>query len=111
MTMTTDTPSAAPTGGSTTGRVVRVIGPVVDVEFSPDTMPALENALHVERTLGEDTATLTLEVAQHIGDNMVRAVSMQPTDVQRPRRVARRTDRLPRHPGALADSPPGSSLR
>jgi F-type H+/Na+-transporting ATPase subunit beta len=63
-----------------TGRVARVIGPVVDVEFPADAMPGTYNALHVERTLGEDTRTLTLEVAQHIGDNMIRAISMQPTD-------------------------------
>src|SRR5919107_3287337 len=63
-----------------TGRVVRVIGPVVDVEFGPDEMPELFNALHVDRTLGEETRTLTLEVSQHIGDNMVRAIAMEPTD-------------------------------
>ncbi len=67
------------TGGNT-GRVVRVIGPVVDVEFAPEEMPEIFNALHVDRTLSEQTTTLTLEVAQHIGDNMVRAISMQPTD-------------------------------
>jgi F-type H+-transporting ATPase subunit beta len=66
--------------GGTKGRVVRVIGPVVDVEFAPDQLPELHNALHVDRTLGEETATLTLEVAQHIGDNMIRAIAMQPTD-------------------------------
>jgi F-type H+-transporting ATPase subunit beta len=63
-----------------TGRVVRVIGPVVDAEFPRDAMPDLFNALHVDVTLGEGTRTLTLEVAQHLGDNMVRAISMQPTD-------------------------------
>ncbi len=63
-----------------TGRVLRIVGPVVDVEFAPDEMPEIHNALHVERTLGEETATLTLEVAQHIGHNAVRAISMQPTD-------------------------------
>src|SRR3954451_20663110 len=62
------------------GRVVRVIGPVVDVEFAPDEMPAIFNALEVERTLSDDTMTLTLEVAQHLGDNQIRAISMQPTD-------------------------------
>src|SRR3954451_21353158 len=62
------------------GRVVRVIGPVVDVEFAPDEMPAIFNALEVDRTLGEDTATLTLEVAQHLGDNQIRAIALQPTD-------------------------------
>ncbi|MDQ3450910.1 MAG: F0F1 ATP synthase subunit beta, partial [Actinomycetota bacterium] len=62
------------------GRVARVIGPVVDVEFSADTMPALFNALHVDVELGGETKMLTLEVAQHLGDNLVRAVSMQQTD-------------------------------
>lgn len=63
-----------------TGRVVRVIGPVVDAEFPRDAMPALFNALHVDVTLSGGEKTLTLEVAQHLGDNMVRAISMQPTD-------------------------------
>ncbi|MHB8339912.1 MAG: F0F1 ATP synthase subunit beta [Mycobacteriales bacterium] len=66
------------TGG--VGRVVRVIGPVVDVEFGPGSMPEVYNALVVDRALGGETATLTLEVALHIGDNMVRTISMQPTD-------------------------------
>src|SRR5215470_3054724 len=63
-----------------TGRVARVIGPVVDVEFAADEMPDIYNAMHVDVTTGERSATLTLEVAQHIGDNTVRAISMQPTD-------------------------------
>ncbi|GIF79740.1 F0F1 ATP synthase subunit beta [Catellatospora bangladeshensis] len=62
------------------GRVVRVIGPVVDVEFPRDAMPPIFNALNVDVTLAEGTKTLTMEVAQHLGDNVVRAVSMQPTD-------------------------------
>jgi F-type H+/Na+-transporting ATPase subunit beta len=62
------------------GRVVRVIGPVVDVEFAPDEMPELFNALHVDRTIAGTTAMLTLEVAGHIGDNTVRAISLNPTD-------------------------------
>ncbi len=66
--------------GGTKGRVVRVIGPVMDVEFAPDQLPEIHNALHVERTLGGETATLTLEVAGHIGDNMIRAIAMQMTD-------------------------------
>src|SRR6195952_258623 len=65
---------------NTFGRVIRVIGPVVDVEFPPDAIPDIHNALHVERTLDGETRTLTLEIAQHIGDNQVRAISMQPTD-------------------------------
>ncbi|WP_430788239.1 F0F1 ATP synthase subunit beta [Actinoplanes sp. G11-F43] len=62
------------------GRVVRVIGPVVDVEFPRDAMPAIFNALHVDVTLSEGTKTLTMEVAQHLGGNLLRAISMQPTD-------------------------------
>ena len=60
--------------------VVRVIGPVVDAEFPRDAMPDIFNALHVDVTLSGGDKTLTLEVAQHLGDNMVRAISMQPTD-------------------------------
>jgi F-type H+-transporting ATPase subunit beta len=79
MTLTADSPTSAPQAGGH-GRVARVIGPVVDVEFPPDAMPEIYNALHVERTLGGATSVLTLEVAQHIGDNLVRAIAMQPTD-------------------------------
>src|SRR6266540_6102596 len=62
------------------GRVVRVIGPVVDAEFPRDAMPEIYNALKVDVELGEGVKTLTLEVAQHLGDNVIRAISMQPTD-------------------------------
>ena len=65
---------------ATAGRVVRVIGPVVDVEFPRGELPALFNALTVEVTLEAVAKTITLEVAQHLGDNLVRAVSMAPTD-------------------------------
>ncbi|KAB1984579.1 F0F1 ATP synthase subunit beta [Streptomyces sp. NPDC059445] len=66
-----------------TGRVARVIGPVVDVEFPVDAMPDIYNALHVEVADPADAGakkTLTLEVAQHLGDGLVRTISMQPTD-------------------------------
>jgi F-type H+-transporting ATPase subunit beta len=66
--------------GTSTGRVVRVIGPVVDVEFGRNAIPELYNALKVEIELGELSKTLTLEVAQHIGDDMVRTIALQPTD-------------------------------
>src|SRR2546423_3843695 len=62
------------------GRVVRVIGPVVDAEFPRDAMPEIYAALKVDVELAEGAKTLTLEVAQHLGDNMIRAISMQPTD-------------------------------
>ncbi|WDV54591.1 F0F1 ATP synthase subunit beta [Streptomyces coeruleorubidus] len=76
MTTTVETATA-------TGRVARVIGPVVDVEFPVDAMPEIYNALHVEvadPALAGEKKTLTLEVAQHLGDGLVRAISMQPTD-------------------------------
>ncbi|MGW2964316.1 F0F1 ATP synthase subunit beta [Streptomyces sp. NPDC001220] len=76
MTTTVETATA-------TGRVARVIGPVVDVEFPVDAMPEIYNALHVEvadpANAGEKKI-LTLEVAQHLGDGLVRTISMQPTD-------------------------------
>ena len=62
------------------GRVARVIGPVVDVEFPAEAMPEIYFALHVDITYGGNTRTLTLEVEQHIGDNVVRAISLEATD-------------------------------
>jgi F-type H+-transporting ATPase subunit beta len=76
MTTTVETATA-------TGRVARVIGPVVDVEFPVDAMPDIYNALHVEVADPANEGqkkTLTLEVAQHLGDGLVRTISMQPTD-------------------------------
>ncbi len=64
----------------TGGRIARVIGPVVDIEFPVDSMPDMYNLLETELTLAGETRTLSLEVAQHIGDGMVRAISLQPTD-------------------------------
>lgn len=67
------------------GRVARVVGPVVDVEFPPDRIPPLYNALHVEVSLagqGESDGNfiMTMEVAQHLGDNLVRTIALKPTD-------------------------------
>jgi F-type H+-transporting ATPase subunit beta len=62
------------------GKIVQVIGPVVDVEF-PDQLPAIYNALTIEYDLPLQGKTkLTLEVQQHLGDNWVRAVAMSTTD-------------------------------
>ena len=72
--------TAAASDTGTTGRVVRVIGPVVDVEFPRDEMPELYNALKTDVDLQGMSKRLTLEVAQHIGNNMVRAIAIQPTD-------------------------------
>src|SRR5690349_12642884 len=78
MTATSTETTAKAAGG--TGRVARVIGPVVDIEFASDEMPEIYNKLEVDVTLGGETTTLPLEAAQHIGDGMVRAISLKPTD-------------------------------
>src|SRR5262249_46512319 len=78
--MTATAPERAEAATTALGRVSRVIGPVVDIEFPADAMPEVYNALTTEVNLGGRDRTLTLEVAQHIGDNMVRAIAMQPTD-------------------------------
>jgi F-type H+/Na+-transporting ATPase subunit beta len=67
-------------GHKSNGRVVRVIGPVVDVDFPPDQLPEINTALEVERTLDGETVTIVCEVAQHIGDSTVRTIAMKPTD-------------------------------
>ena len=66
-----------------TGRITRIIGAVVDVEFPPDAIPAMYNALKVTvqaTSAGEEPHEITLEVAQHLGDNIVRTISLKPTD-------------------------------
>ena len=67
-------------GAGATGRVARVTGPVVDVEFPADAMPEMYNKLEVDLQLDGETVTLILEVALHIGDGMVRAIAMKSTD-------------------------------
>ena len=62
------------------GRVVQVIGPVLDVEFEPEHLPEIYNALTLEDPAGTVPVTLTAEVQQHIGQNQVRAVAMSSTD-------------------------------
>ncbi len=61
------------------GKIVQVIGPVVDVEF-PQPLPAIYNALTMEYTIQGPPAKLTLEVEQHLGDNWIRAVAMSSTE-------------------------------
>ena len=60
------------------GRIAQIIGAVVDVEFPPDELPEIFNALEVERP-GQDYPII-LEAQQHIGNNWVRCISMSPTD-------------------------------
>src|SRR6266567_2862884 len=62
------------------GRVVNVIGPVVDVEFPPEHLPEISTALEIERETEDGHDTITAEVSQHIGENVVKAICMQPTD-------------------------------
>ncbi|MGB7962276.1 MAG: F0F1 ATP synthase subunit beta [Propionicimonas sp.] len=81
MTVTIDTPQAEATTG--VGRVARVIGPVVDIEFAADQMPGIYNALLIDIEADDGTRTITAEVALHVGDNIVRAISLKPTDGMR----------------------------
>ncbi|TMK81589.1 MAG: F0F1 ATP synthase subunit beta [Actinobacteria bacterium] len=62
------------------GRVVNVIGPVVDVEFPPEHLPEIDYALEIARETNEGSDTIIAEVSQHIGENIVKAICMQPTD-------------------------------
>ena len=59
------------------GRIVQIVGAVVDVEFPPDNLPPLYNALELDTDAGD---SVVLEVEQHIGDSTVRCVSMRPTE-------------------------------
>ncbi len=73
--------TTSPTPG--TGHITRIIGAVVDAEFPPEAIPAMYNALKVTvQATGEGTHAheITLEVAQHLGDNIVRTISLNPTD-------------------------------
>ena len=63
-----------------TGKIVQVIGPVVDIEFPPEQLPAIYNAVKIEGQNGDIKVNVTAEVMQHIGDNTVRAVAMSSTD-------------------------------
>ena len=64
------------------GRIVQIIGPVVDVEFEAGHLPAIYNALHITAPAkeGREPLDVIAEVEQHLGENRVRAVAMKPTD-------------------------------
>jgi F-type H+-transporting ATPase subunit beta len=63
------------------GKVVQVIGPVVDIEFDDENLPAIYNAIHItDSGAGNESLDLICEVEQHLGENRVRTVSMEPTD-------------------------------
>ena len=73
-----DLPWATNPGG--VGRVVRIVGAVVDVEFAPTEMPAIYNALIVDADTPFGHVHTTLEVQSHLGGDMVRCVAMSSTD-------------------------------
>jgi F-type H+-transporting ATPase subunit beta len=63
------------------GKIVQVIGPVVDVEFEPDNLPEIMNALLVSnKGINDEPGNLVIEVSLHLGDNVVRCVAMDQTD-------------------------------
>ena len=62
------------------GHIVQVIGAVIDVEFPPEQLPEINNAVLVQDKTGSVPIDLTLEVQQHIGQNQVRCVAMSSTD-------------------------------
>ena len=70
----------AQAGGDAKGKVVQVIGPVVDVEFEGGHLPPIYNALRIQGREGADALDVIAEVEQHLGENRVRAVAMKPTD-------------------------------
>ncbi|HIG27806.1 MAG TPA: F0F1 ATP synthase subunit beta, partial [Verrucomicrobiales bacterium] len=61
------------------GKILQVIGPVVDVEF-PDALPGIYDALTIDYSVLEEKKKLVLEVQQHLGDNRVRTVAMSSTE-------------------------------
>lgn len=63
-----------------TGKIVQVIGPVIDIEFPPEQLPAIYNAVRIEGDNNGIKIKVVAEVMQHIGDNTVRAVAMSSTD-------------------------------
>lgn len=62
------------------GKVVQVIGPVVDIEFEPERLPDLLTAIEIKGEVEGATIDLTLEAAQHLGNNIVRCIAMASTD-------------------------------
>ena len=60
-----------------TGKIVQVIGPVIDIRFSSENLPAIRNAIHIQLQDGKE---MTCEVAQHVGDDIVRCIAMSSTD-------------------------------
>ena len=75
----------------TIGKVVQVVGPVVDIEFQGQELPAIYNAIIIEDKNEQQDISLTVEVMQHLGDHVVRCVAMSSTDGLRRGMAARDT--------------------
>lgn len=65
---------------STSGKIVQVIGAVIDIAFAKENVPNILDAIEVEFTVNDETKKLVLEVQQHLGEGVVRAVAMSSTD-------------------------------
>ena len=76
-------------GNDNFGHVIQVLGPVVDVEFSGDALPPINNALKLSNSLINDKEwNLVVEVAQQVGSKRVRCIAMDTTDgIQRGEKV------------------------
>lgn len=67
--------------GINKGKIIQVIGPVVDIDFSEGYLPAINTAINIKRTTTEGTeGTLVVEIQQHLGESRVRTVAMDSTD-------------------------------
>ncbi len=62
---------------SETGKIIQVIGPVIDIRFTPENLPSIRNAIKIKTSDGKE---MVCEVAQHIGDDVVRCIAMSSTD-------------------------------
>ena len=75
------------------GRVVAIAGPVVDVEFPPESIPEINTAVEMDLEIDGEAVTIVAEVAQQIGEGRVRCVCLKPTDGLKRGAVVRNTGR------------------
>ena len=80
MTITAPDTTTAADRPAGVGRIARVTGPVVDIEFPHDSIPEMYSALKTTIVIGDSSTVITLEVALHLGDDLVRAIALNPTD-------------------------------
>jgi F-type H+/Na+-transporting ATPase subunit beta len=72
--------ATAGVGEQRVGKVIQIIGPVVDVEYEGGHLPAIYNAIEIAATVGGEKVHIVCEVQQHLGEGRIRAVAMKPTD-------------------------------